>query len=182
MLERWAKKLNSITFIDHFEGLIVEHVPIYVGRQLDLKFRSIGYIPNATIPSAWLAYHFLQTTWESRVMPDVIVVSGQLMKETLIRQGVPSCRIKIGPDLRQNFAPKPVGVGKSRTDIVLLLSLAITTAVEMLRSVATHSGWIREYLEASVIVKNHPMVKSSKLLKSAGWSELPSGCVSSPNR
>jgi hypothetical protein len=175
MLDRWGVNLKELVFIDHFEGLIVEHVPIYIGRSLKCKFKAIGYVPVPTVPTAWLAMHFRQSTWVSQIMPDTVVVSGHLAKKTLVHQGVPEDRIKIGPALRQDFTTnreRTLGWGRN---IVVFLSLSISSSVELMREISVHSGWLKETLGLSIKLRCHPMVKKTKLLRAVGWQELPAG-------
>jgi hypothetical protein len=170
MLKRWGCHLDSLTTLDHFEGILFEHIQIQVGRQLPFRFFAIGYY-HTIVTKDFLAYHFHPGEWFSQVMPHRVITNGPLSKKLLIDQGVPFEKIVAGPAIRQEF-PALASMPKHRNSLLILLSLTQSN-IEILVELSKHRDWLKDVLKAPIIIKEHPFSNKNKLLEILSWNQLP---------
>lgn len=174
MLERWGRSLDKITLIDTFENMTPEHVQIAQLRKLGSKFRAIGYY-HSLIGRDFLGYHFPPREWQSPILPDVIITNSVLGRKTLIEQGAPEDRVKVGPALRQQFREVGETERISRNYLLIPLpTLLLDAAFEVLEKVAVHADWLATQ-NIPVLVKPHPLSKIKDILDYLQWENLPTG-------
>jgi hypothetical protein len=175
-LERWGRGLKSLTVYDAYEGMASEHIQVFTGRnKIAAKTKFVGYY-HTIISRDFLPYHIPAGEVKSIVYPDVIVTNGNLAKQQLIAQGLDNNLIKVGPALRQSSvlpAPKPPRL--DGTCLLLALSILPEVTIELLDKISRLAPWINDHLGISVLVKPHPMMNKSVILRKLNWMELPNG-------
>jgi len=176
-LRRWLENFDGIDtrkliLIQQFEGMPPEHVQVATLRKQIKNLKVIGYYHVLTTRE-FLPYHFIESEWESSVMPDVIVTNGTLGWQTLVKQGAPPDRIEIGPALRQDFRSLNWNYDEDRDNLLLLLPIDIDPSIELMNLLSNINPELQKKYGSPVQIKPHPMTSRELLLERSGLNELP---------
>ena len=101
-LKKWANKITSIKFFDHYQNQNYEHTIRYGLKKLDLKTISCGYYHSLHSVN-YLPYVSFRNEWLSKFKPDYIICSNDICEKKLVLQRVPKTRIKILSDLKEKI-------------------------------------------------------------------------------
>ena len=175
MLEKFTSKADKTIIYSHYEVMIPEHVQNYISNISEGAIVSIGYY-HSLVSKDFLAYHHLANEEESKISPTKVVTNGDLARGVLLDQGLQSKQVVSGPALRQDF-PKILkqSYNDDRQRILVVLSLMMEPAIELLDQVAMVAGWINNQLDIPVLIKPHPMTDKTTILGRVGWKDLPEG-------
>jgi hypothetical protein len=175
-LERWGKSLKSLTFYDTYESMPPEHIQIFVGRtKLNSITKFYGYY-HSIVSRDFLGYHLPIDEDQSAIHPDLIITNGKLGRQILVSQGHDYNQIIEGPALRNinSFQINDI-VESSRVHLLLALSMIPESIIELLHKIGGLAPWIRDEIGVHVLVKPHPMVSKSEILRMMKWRDLPDG-------
>ena len=151
-----------------------EHSIRYIIKKLPIKSTSIGFY-HSLVTKEFMAYHHLNSEWDSSLKPDYVACMGKISEDLLIEQGVPSQRILSTAALRQNIPESKSVNEKLKKEILILLSLSTEASAETLMKVYSNNQLIINELNLKVKVKSHPMLKTKNILKKINWNKLPQG-------
>ncbi len=176
-LRRWAENFHGIEtrklfLIQQFEGMPPEHVQVATLRKKINNLKVIGYYHVLTTRE-FLPYHFMSSEWESRIMPDVIVTNGTLGRQTLVKQGAPPDRMKIGPALRQDYRALNCNYDEDRNNLLLLLPIDLKPSIELITLLSNINPTLQKKYGSPVQIKPHPMASPKFLLERSGLKEMP---------
>ena len=71
-------------------------------KKLPIKSTSIGFY-HSLVTKEFMAYHHLQSEWNSSVKPDYVACMGKISENLLIDQGVPKQKILYNHPLLRNI-------------------------------------------------------------------------------
>lgn len=180
-VERWKRAGNRCDiYIDVFENMAPERPPI---RAMNLSFpgaTTIGY-QHTPPPLDLIGYAMTREEWSTGIFPKRIVSHGSASLGLLEREGFPCAQLMEGPALR--FASlfdryrdqaRLVSSAAACQTVLVLLTLDQAPAKEVLRAVLD----VRKVFTAfglKVVIKSHPMMSRSLLMRIIGKKGLPSG-------
>lgn len=164
--------------IDVFEGMIPERAWIMGFSQTYPGRVTIGY-QHTLFSRDLLCYFVYRGDSLQRVLPERIVCTGEMVKEFLIREGLPANRLVAGCALRYEYLwkkreiPSPEsGVPRDEGKSVLItLPLQLSGAEELLTVMAKMA---KKRKDLKFYIKPHPMMNKvtlEELLKAADWPE-----------
>jgi len=151
-----------------------EHIQTSFCKQVaNNKARSIGYY-HSIVTSDFLGYHYPHGEIYSQVFPDLIVTNGKIARNLLIKQGLPENRVVAGPALRQQFPDLSRSRSKNhRNALLVILSLITQVIVETIDNISALCDSDQFNGNFPILIKPHPMMSKSSILKLMGWQELP---------
>ena len=171
-IKKWSTEVKSLTVYDQYENMPFEHSIRYIIKKLPMKSTSIGFY-HSLVTKEFMAYHHLQSEWNSSIKPDYVACMGKISENLLIDQGVPKQKILSVAALRQLKHENELENKKNRKQILILLSMSLDASAEVLTKVYLNNHVITDELNLKVRVKLHPMVKIKNLLKKINWNKLP---------
>lgn len=172
-LKRWANKLSSIKFFDHYQNQNYEHTIRYGLKELEIKTISYGYYHSLHSVN-YLPYASYPNEWSSNFKPDYIVCPNDICEKKLVSQGVPKKRIKIVSDLqRESFKNIFLRKKNDNQNLLIILSLFPETNYEILNKIFKIRKYISNDLKLNVTIRPHPYVNHYKTLKDLNIKNLP---------
>ena len=84
-LKKWANKITSIKFFDHYQNQNYEHTIRYGLKKLDLKTISCGYY-HSLHSVKYLPYVSFRNEWLSKFKKDYIICSNDICEKKLVLQ------------------------------------------------------------------------------------------------
>ena len=155
-----------------YENMIPEKPFLLGARRFLSATKLVGFQHGALYPL--LLCNFV-TRGESEFapLPDRVVCNGELFRDVLVREGLPSTRAVVGPALRYahlwHESRRPAGRSTTRS-LLIPLPLPLDLGVELLvKAALAFAG--EPGLE--VRLKPHPMGRIEELFRAAAWERLP---------
>ena len=172
-LEKWANKITSIKFFDHFQNQNYEHTLRHCLKKLNIKTISCGYY-HSLHSMNYLPYASYPDEWLSKFKPNYIVCSNDICEKKLVLQGVPKKRIKIVSDLQRESLIDIDQRNNENKNLLVILSLFPETNYEILNKIFKIKEYISDKLGLNVTIRSHPYVDHSRILKKLNIKNLPS--------
>ena len=176
-LKKWAKNLNKLSCIDHYENMVYEHALIGAAKNLEIETKLYGY--HHTLSSyEFTAWHSLELEWESKFKPDYVISLGSISNKLLEDQGIPAKKIISGPALRySNILETTKDKSfKSEKNILIPLSQIRDASYEMFNSILSLSKNLNK-TNYNFFIKPHPNLEISKFLNSSELSQIPKNLI-----
>jgi hypothetical protein len=130
----------------------------------------VGY-DNVTFSRMVLSMYPAISEWGFRPLPDRIVTNGPLFRDTLLKEGFPSEKIRVGCALRHTYLWKNVPDEVHPKEISNPVNILVATAIGLGDSVELVSKACEafsENLDYHVIIKCHPLVNPDEVKKYVG--------------
>ncbi|HPU29323.1 MAG TPA: hypothetical protein PLM71_03255 [Syntrophorhabdaceae bacterium] len=163
--------------IDVFEGMIPERAWILGLKKAYPNIKTIGY-QHTIFSKDLLCYFIYKGESLKSVIPQKIVCSGDMIKNMLLKEGLPENHLKTGCALRYEYLWKKNELAIVANDsmkevvknkILIGLPLQLSGAVELINILSSIAKRRKDLI---FFVKPHPMMKKStilELLKNVKW-------------
>lgn len=180
-VKRWQQAGNRCDiYIDVFENMAPERPPIRAMNRSFPGAMTIGY-QHSPPPLDLIGYAMTKKEWSTGIFPKRIVSHGSASLGFLKHEGFPPAQLMEGPALRfaslfdrcgtQARLVSPAVISQS---VLVLLNLDPALTEEVMRAVLDARNVFTAF-GLKVVLKPHPMMSRSYLMRIIGKQGLPSG-------
>jgi len=174
--------------IDVFEGMITERAWILGLKKAYPDIKTIGY-QHTIFSKDLLCYFVYKYDFLKSIIPQKIICTGEMVKNMLIKEGLPESHVATGCALRYEYLWKKSEMEVSKHDnikkgdkkkILIGLPLQLSGVIELIYILTNIANRRKDLL---FYVKPHPMMNKSTvldLLKEAKWPEYEASIVEGP--